>query len=520
MLLTDNIHDRKLIAHVRPVDWVNPTVPSTPYHLAILGGGPAGLVAASFAAGLGVRVALIEAQLLGGDCLNHGCVPSKALLHTARIAATLNTAPSHGLILPGGVEINFPVVMDRMRRLRAHIAPHDSAARFRDLGVDVFLGRGTFSSPNHIRVGEQSLQFKHAIIATGTRPRIPDIPGVTTETCLTNESIFNLTERPARLAILGAGPIGCELAQCFQRLGSQVTLVHRGPRILEREDPMASDVLEESMAADGVTIQLNTKVLRITHHGATHQLYLSSIPANQAPARHPSVADSTQVLEVDAILIATGRTPNVDQLNLDGIGIDFTKDAGITVNDLLQTSLPHIYACGDVCLLDRFTHAADFSARIAVQNALLRIGPFGSARVSRLNIPRCTYSDPEVAHVGLLESDPRAIALGATSVVQPLDRVDRAITDDTSRGFVKIVVPSGSDKILGATIVGAHAGESIGEIALAMAAGVGLKTLGNVIHPYPTLAEAIRRCGDLYRRAHFSPRMQHWVRTFLHWRHR
>jgi len=492
----DDAANRALLAAVHPPDWVNPA-PASRYHLVVVGGGTAGLVSAAGAAGLGARVALVERHLLGGDCLNYGCVPSKALLRSSRAVAALRNAPALG-VSGGEPRVDFAAVMARVRRLRAEIAPHDSAERFRELGVDVFLGEGRFVARDALEVGAARLRFRRAIVATGARASAPDVPGLAEAGFLTHETVFSQSVLPARLAVVGGGPIGCELAQAFQRLGSAVTLIHEHGHVLDREDPDAALLVQRALARDGVRLMLDAKLLRVDASGDTRTLRLET-------------TEGAQRVEADAILVATGRMPNVKGLGLDAAGVAFEPRRGVQVDDLLRTTNPRIFAAGDVCMAWKFTHAADFAARIALQNALF----FGRRKLSALVMPWCTYTDPELAHVGLSESEARVRGVALTSFVRPLAEVDRARLDGDAEGFVKVHVARGSDRILGATIVARHAGESIGELAAAIQHRIGLGALANVIHPYPTQAEAIRQLGDAYNRTRLTPTAKRLLRAFF-----
>ncbi len=491
--------NQQLIAQVHPPDWVNPR-PSGRYNLVVIGAGTAGLVTAAGAAGLDAKVALIERDLMGGDCLNVGCVPSKALVRAARCVAEIRRAGEFGIQTGGEPVVDFPALMSRVRRLRAGLSPHDSAARFQSLGVDVFLGEGRFTGRDSIQVGDQTLQFRRAVIATGARAVRPDIPGLDEVGYLTNETVFNLTELPRRMAVIGAGPIGCELAQCFARFGSQVTLIDKYPQLLPKEDPDAARIVEESLRRDGIQILAKASVERVFRNGPDQVLQCH---ADGSPLE----------LRVDAILVGVGRAPNVEGLNLEGVGVAFDRQQGVQVNDHLQTSNPRIYAAGDICSQHKFTHAADFQARIVIQNTLFH----GRGRASALTIPRCTYTDPEIAHVGLNEQSAREQGLAINTFLQPLDKVDRAILDGEDEGFVKVHVKQGTDQIVGATIVAAHAGDLISEISVAMAGKVGLKRLASVIHPYPTQADAIRKLGDAYNRTRLTPFVKGLFERWLKW---
>lgn len=491
--------NRQLIANVRPSDW-RPRTPAARYDLVVIGAGTAGLVAAAGAAGLGARVALVERKLLGGDCLNHGCVPSKALLRAARAMRAVYQAAQFGIDVPSGANANFPEVMRRLRRIRSEISRDDSAARFQRLGVDLFFGRAAFANKDTVTVDEQRLRFNRAMVATGARARVPEIPGLSDAGCFTNETIFELTELPRRLAVLGAGPVGCELAQAFARLGAETHLIQRGASILPRDEPWASTIVADSLAADGVRFHRLTELSRIESTGAAKRLYLQS---DAGPLS----------IEVDAVLVATGRVPNVD-LNLESAGIGFDAQNGIHVDDFLRTSNRRVYAAGDVCSRYKFTHAADAMARIVVQNALF----LGRARTSQLVIPWCTYTDPELAHIGLTERQATEQGIRVDRIDLPLSDVHRALLDDQAVGQASVLVRAGTDQIAGATIVAAHAGDMEAPLSLAMTAGLGLKSVARTILPYPTQAEAVRKLAEAYNRTRLTPRVAGLLRTWLRWR--
>jgi len=483
-------HNTKFLDLLHPKEWVDPK-PKSSYNLVVIGAGAGGLVSAAGAAGVGARVALIESHLLGGDCLTVGCVPSKALLRCAKAAAAVRNAAEFGVKVGGDVSVDFGFVMERMRRLRASIAPVDSAKRYSEkLGVDVFIGRGSFTSKNTIEVNGKTLTFAKAVVATGGTAAVPDIPGLKQVPYLTNASIFNLTELPARLGVIGAGPIGLELAQAFQRFGSQVTVFSHSDKILPKEDPDAAKIVENSSRRDGVTFAYNVNYKGVESRGGK-------------PPVTMVVEDDhgERTLEFDAILVATGRKPAVKGLGLEKAGIEYDERMGVKVNDRMQTTNPDVYAVGDVASKYQFTHMSDFGARLVIRNALF----FGRDKFSNLIIPWATYTEPEVAHVGLYERDLKEQNIGFATFTREFADVDRGIVDGEIEGFVKIHVKKGTDQILGATIVGSHAGDMISEITVAMQSGMGLGTLANVIHPYPTAAEAIRQCGDAYNRSRLTP---------------
>jgi len=498
-VLPHDKHNEVLVSNVHPTDWQNPE-PASRYNLVVIGAGTAGLVTAAGAAGLGAKVALVERHLLGGDCLNVGCVPSKSIIRSSRVVADLRDANQFGIRGPQSIEANFPAVMERMRRLRARISDHDSARRFKELGVDVFLGEGRFSGPDTVEVEGKTLRFNKAVIATGTRPVHPAIDGIAEAGFLTNETVFSLTERPRRLAVIGGGPIGCELAQAFRRLGSEVVLFHNASHILNREDSDAAEIIQQSFIRDGIRLILNCKTKKVEKKNGEKIIRIEC-------------GGETETIVVDEILAGAGRSPNVEDLNLEAVGVKYDKREGVEVNEHLQTTNPRIYAAGDICLKYKFTHTADATARIVIQNALF----LGRKKVSTLTIPWCTYTDPEIAHVGMYERDAKEKGIEVETYVRPLKDVDRAIADGEEEGFVKVHVKKGTDQILGATIVARHAGEMISELTLAIVGNLGLKTLGQVIHTYPTQAEAIKQVADAYNRTRLTPFVKGLFARWLAW---
>lgn len=502
-LQSDTLENRILTENVHPRDWVNPE-PSGRYNLVVVGGGTAGLVCAAGAAALGAKVALIERDLLGGDCLNVGCVPSKALIRSSRAVFDARSAGSFGLRGVEALRGDFPAAMERMRRLRAGISRHDAASRFRDeLGVDLFLGEGSFSGSDSVEVSGRKLLFARAAICTGARAAAPPVPGLSEAGYLTNESVFNLTELPPRLAVIGGGPIGCELAQAFARFGSRVTLVERGRQILPREDLEAAALLLELFLREGIEALLDVAVVSVERRADAKLLRL------QRP--DGCVFD----LEVDEILVAAGRAPNVEGLGLEAAGVEYDGN-GIKVSDTLRSSNRHIYAAGDVCSRYRFTHMADAQARIVIANALFH----GRQKTSSLVVPWCTYTDPEVAHVGRYPADAEAAGPEVTTLTVPLSEVDRAVLDGEDQGFARVHLKKGSDRILGATIVARHAGEMINEFTLAMVSGLGLRAIGSTIHPYPTQGEAARKLADAHNRSRLTLRIKGAVAAWLRWQRR
>ncbi len=501
-LLPVDEYNQKLVDYVHPANWVNPT-PAKCYDLVVIGAGTAGLVVAAGAAGLGIglKVALVERHLMGGDCLNFGCVPSKAIIRSARVIGELKKGRDLGIKTPDEIEVDFPAVMARMRKLRAEISHLDSAQRFKNLGVDVFLGSANFLknkaiAQRHfvIEVDGNKLSYKKAVIATGARATKPDIEGIEPVGFYTNETIFSLTELPPSLAVIGGGPIGCELAQTFHRLGAKVTLLHKHDHILNKEDSDAAEIIQNQFQQEGINLILNAQILRAEKTNEGKKIYYT-------------VEGNENSITVEEILMGVGRTPNLEGLNLDAVGVKFDRK-GIKVNDYLQTTNPKIYAAGDICLNWKFTHTADAAARIVIKNTLFSPFGLGKAKFSDLVVPWVTYTAPEIAHVGMYEHEAQQQGMEVNTIKIMMSTVDRAITDGEEEGFVKIIHESKSDRILGATIVATHAGEMISEITAAMVNKIGLNGLSSVIHSYPTQADAIKKAADAYRRTLLTPSSQ------------
>jgi pyruvate/2-oxoglutarate dehydrogenase complex dihydrolipoamide dehydrogenase (E3) component len=489
-----------LIANVHPLDWVNPE-PATCYNLVVVGGGTAGLVTAAGAAALGAKVALVERHLLGGDCLNVGCVPSKALISAARAAYDLKHFDRFGMASSPPSDIDFGQVMTRLQRLRAQLSSHDSAHRFRDeLGVDLFFGQGEFISADTLSVAGKELSFKRAAICTGTRPAVPPVPGLADTGYLTNETVFSITTLPKRLAIIGGGPIGCELAQAFSRFGSSITIIDIAPQLLGREDTDAAILIQQVLQRHGIRLALDTSIRSVSRRGDDRLMVLEK-------------GGGSEEIVIDEILVAAGRKPNVEGLGLEKAGVKFDTRQGVVVNERLQTTNRRIYAAGDICSPYKFTHMADAQARIVVANALF----MARQKTTSLVIPWCTYTDPEVAHVGLYENEARNQGIDVTTLTVPLADVDRAVLNGESEGFARVHLKRGSDTILGATIVARHAGEMINELSLAITAGLGLSSIGRTIHPYPTQAEAIRKLADLYNRSRLTPSISRILAGWFRW---
>ncbi|MCC7325741.1 MAG: mercuric reductase [Burkholderiales bacterium] len=481
-------HEREENAH--PSKWRNPE-PVDRYQLVVIGAGPAGLAAATAAVALGAKVALVERASLGGHCRNVGCVPSKSLIRTARLYEDMRMAARYGARRPADIHVDFAAAMERMRRLRARISRVDSARRLSAAGVDVFFGEAHFSGTDSLTVDGTRLRFAKALIATGARPDTPSIPGLAEAGYLTNENIFDLTDLPRRLLVIGGGPLGCELAQAFCRFGAQTTIAQHRPLFLPREERDAAQLLSDAFARDGIDVRLNTEAVKVrAENGQKIVDFVSD--------------DYHSTVIVDAILTGTGRIPNMEGLHLEAAGVDHDADTGVRTDDFLRTSNPRVYAAGDVCLEHKYTHMAVASAHIAVRNALLR----GRQRLSALVVPWCTYTDPEIAHVGLYVRQARELDIPVRTFTVPMHDVVRAITDSEETGFVKIHVRAKTDRILGATIVARHAGEMISEITVAMVAGMGLRKLARVIHASPTQADAIEEAANAYERTLATPAMR------------
>jgi pyruvate/2-oxoglutarate dehydrogenase complex dihydrolipoamide dehydrogenase (E3) component len=510
LVLPNDEHNRTLVSNVHPSNWVNPE-PAGRYNIVVIGAGTAGLITAVVAASLGAKVALIEKHLMGGDCLNVGCVPSKGIIRAARAWADVRNAEEFGLHIPQGVKYDFGAVMERMRKLRAQISHNDSVHRYTKLGVDVYIGSGCFTGAATIQVegpaGNRTLTFAKAAVCTGARASVPPTPGLKEAGYLTNETVFSLTELPQRIGVIGAGPIGCELAQSFARFGSQVYLIEAVHGILPKEDRDAAEIVERQMLRDGVKLLCCTKDLNVSRADCGKRLTAES---------HGQQYDVT----VDEILVGVGRTPNVEGIGLEAVGIEY-DGKGVKVNERLQTTNPRIFAAGDICSRYKFTHAADAMAQIVIQNALFPhpLG-MGCASAESLIMPWCTFTEPEVAHVGLYEKDAKEKGIEVETYTYKLNEVDRAILDGEDEGFSRVHIQKGSDKILGATIVGAHAGDMISEFSVAMKAGAGAKTIAGTIHPYPTQAEANKKVVNLWRKAHFTPRTKNLLMKLFAWARR
>jgi pyruvate/2-oxoglutarate dehydrogenase complex dihydrolipoamide dehydrogenase (E3) component len=503
-MLPADEYNRVLIENVHPPAWVDPE-PAGKYNLVVVGAGTAGLVTAAIAAALGARVALVERHLMGGDCLNVGCVPSKGMIRASRAWAEVRRAAEFGVGIPGEVRYDFGASMSRMRKLRARISYTDSARRYRQMGVDVFIGDGRFAAPDAVEVSGKRLRFAKAAICTGARAAAPSIPGLAEAGYLTNETVFELTELPSRMAVIGGGPIGCELAQAFARFGSRVCLFERTGHVLPREDADAAGIVQERMKKDGVCFFFESKITQIEIRGNEKVIY------------HEANGERREII-ADEILVGVGRSPNVEGLGLDVAGVEYDLREGVKVNARLQTTNRRIFAAGDICFPFKFTHTADALAQIVVQNALFPhpLG-LGYAGTDSLVVPWCTYTDPEIAHVGMCEADAMAGGIAVETFTCNLEEVDRAVLDGEEEGFARVHVRKGTDRILGATLVAAHAGEMIGEFTLAMRAGLGLGSIARTIHPYPTQAEALKKVANAWRKTTLTGKKKKILDRWFAW---
>jgi pyruvate/2-oxoglutarate dehydrogenase complex dihydrolipoamide dehydrogenase (E3) component/uncharacterized membrane protein YdjX (TVP38/TMEM64 family) len=467
----------------------------------VIGAGSAGLVASLIAATVRAKVTLIERHKMGGDCLNTGCVPSKAIIRSARIAEYARRAPEYGLE-PMAVQVNFRRVMERVQAVIKTIEPHDSVERFTSLGVDCLQGNARIVSPWEVEVNGRTLAARNIIIASGARPRVPDIPGLETLDYLTSDTVWELREAPDHLLVVGAGPIGCELAQALARLGTRVTLVTHADRVLPREDPEVSAALAATLVAHGMTVHTRYEPLAFGRDA----------DGQRATFKTP---DGQQELAFDRVLLAVGRHANVEDMGLEALGIPLTAAGTVTVDDHLRTRIPTIFACGDVAGPYQFTHMASHQAWYATVNALF--GRFRKFKVDYSIVPWATFTDPEVARVGLNEQDADAQGIAYEVTRYDIDDLDRAIADGEAHGFIKVLTAPGKDRILGATIVGYHAAELLAEFVLAMKYGIGLGKILGTIHVYPTLGESNRFLAGEWRKARKPERLLGWVERYHRW---
>lgn len=471
------------------------------YNLVVIGGGSAGLVSSYIASAVKARVALIEEDKMGGDCLNTGCVPSKSLIASARLLAQAARAEEFGL-QKADISFEFSEIMERVQSKIRQIEPHDSVDRYTSLGVDCIQGRAKVLSPFSVEVGDQVFTTRNIILATGAKPMVPELKGLDQVDFLTSDTIWDIREQPKRLVVLGAGPIGCELAQAFQRLGTEVFLVQRGMRIMKKEDADAIEPVMDRFIREGITLCLDHTAREIQVRGREKVLICDH--------RGESVE-----IPFDRILVALGRTPNTKGMGLEDLGVSLTEHGQIEANGFLQTNYPNIYCCGDVHGKYQFTHTAAHESWYAAVNALF--GRFKKFQVDYRVIPWATYTDPEVARVGINEQEAKAGNIEYEKVTYGIDDLDRAITDSEDAGFVKVLTVPGRDIILGVTIVGHHASEMIAEFVLAMKHGIGLNKILGTIHIYPTMAEANKYAAGLWKRAHAPEKLLAWVEKFHTW---
>jgi len=496
---------RKLVAVIKARQALKPYPRPSRFErdMVVIGAGSAGLVSAYIGAAVKAKVSLIEKHVMGGDCLNTGCVPSKALIRSAKFLARAKNSQRYG-IRSTRVEFDFAEVMDRVRRIIDTVAPHDSVQRYESLGVEVIKGEARILSPWSVQVGKRTLTTRSIVVAAGGRPLVPPIPGIEDIDYLTSENLWALRELPERLLVLGGGPIGCELAQSFARFGSHVTQVEMLPRILQREDPEVSELMMARFLEDGVDVRVDHKATEFRVEDGRRVLI--------------AVCQGEEVrIEFDALLVAVGRVANTANYGLEELGIPLTKSRTLEVDEYLQTRIPTIYACGDVIGPYQFTHMAAHQAWYASVNAL-----FGSFlkrfRADYSVVPWATFTDPEVARVGLNEDEAREQDIDHEVTVFGIDELDRAITDEEARGFVKVLTVPGKDRILGVTIVAEHAGDIIAEFVSAMKNKVGLNKILGTVHIYPTLAEANKYAAGEWKRAHVPQTLLGWVQRYHRWR--
>ncbi|MCL7940647.1 FAD-dependent oxidoreductase [Halomonas sp. ATCH28] len=480
--------------------------------IVVIGGGSAGLVVSYIAAAVKARVALVERDKLGGDCLNTGCVPSKALIRAARVASEIREAPRYGVSV-GEPEVDFAAVMGHVHRAIREVEPHDSRERYEGLGVEVIAGEAVLEDPWRVRVreasGERVLTTRHVIIASGARPRVPPLPGLEQIEVLTSDNLWRLETLPERLVVLGGGPIGCELGQSFARLGSRVSLVEMGGQLLPREDREVAGEVEARLGEEGLAVHLATKALRVVADaGGGHALEVE---------RHDARGEALiERLPFSHLLVAVGRQANVEGLGLEALGVETRPDGTLAVDEALQSVLPNVWACGDVAGPYQLTHASAHQAWHATVNALF--GELKRFRVSYRALPAVTFTDPEVARVGLNEREALAAGVEVEVTRYALSELDRAIAEGSTRGFVKVLTVPGRDRILGATIVGQGAGEMLAEFTLAMTRGIGLNRLLGTIHPYPTHSEAVKATAGVWKNAHKPERLLGWLARYFAWR--
>ena len=473
------------------------------YNIIVIGAGSAGLVSAYIGSVVKARVALIEKHKMGGDCLNTGCVPSKALIRSAKILSYIKRSQDFGL-KTAQVDFDFPDVMQRVHNVIKKVEPHDSIERYTKLGVDCYTGSAKILSPHEVEVNGKVLTTKNIIIATGARPAIPPIPGLDQVDYLTTDTIWNLNKLPKKLMVMGGGPIGCELAQCFARLGTEVTQVEMLPDLLIREDEEASRIVRQKFIADGVDVRVNSKCKEVVVENGKNYMLVEK-------------DGETEKVEFDQLLVAVGRAANAKGFGLEDIGVKLGPRGTVEVDPYLRTTThKNIYACGDVAGPFQFTHTAAHQAWYCAVNALF--SPFKKFKVDYSVIPWATFTDPEVARVGLNEKDAKEQGIPYEVATYGIDDLDRAIADSEDKGYVKVLTPPGKDKILGVTIVGYHAGDLITEYVLAMKHGLGLNKILGTIHIYPTMAEANKYAAGIWKKDHAPTGLLNFIQKFHAWR--
>ncbi len=472
-------------------------------NLAVIGAGSAGLVSAYIAAAVKAKVTLIEKHKMGGDCLNTGCVPSKALIRSAKFLSHVRRAKEFGF-RSADAEFDFADIMQRVRNVIADIEPHDSIERYTRLGVDCVQGEAEILSPYEVRVNNKIITARNIIVATGGRPFVPPIPGIEDMQALTSDTLWELQEQPRHLLVLGGGPIGCELAQAFARLGTKVTQVEMLPCIMSREDPVVSDMVQQRFIAEGINVLVKHKAKEFLLQGEQKLLLCENLDTHQEVR-----------IEFDQVLVAVGRAANTKGFGLEALGVRLNKNGTIEVNEYMQTVFPNIYACGDVAGPYQFTHTAAHQAWYCAVNAL-----FGQVKKFKADysvIPWATFTEPEVARVGLNEMEAREQGIDYELTTYGIDDLDRAIADSEAHGSVRVLTVPGKDKILGVTIVGEHAGDLIAEYVAAMRHGIGLNKILGTIHIYPTLAEANKYVAGEWKRAHTPEKLLKWVKAYHNW---
>ncbi|MFD2176829.1 FAD-dependent oxidoreductase [Veronia pacifica] len=467
-----------------------------------IGAGAGGLVTTYIGAAVKAKVTIIEKHLMGGDCLNTGCVPSKALIRSGHALKEIQRANEFGIKIDGKPEVDFPEVMSRIKNVIAKIEPHDSVERYTSLGAECLIGEAKILSPWEVEINGKVLTTKNIVIATGARPLVPGIPGLKDVNYLTSDTIWSLDALPPRLLVMGGGPIGCELAQSFARLGSEVTLVEMADQLLIREDADVAELVYKGLIEDGVNVLLGHKATEFSHDNGQQ---IATLDHN----------GQTINIEFDAVMVALGRAANVTGFGLEELGVELTERKTVKVNEYLETTYPNIFAVGDVCGPFQLTHAAGHQGWYAAVNALF--GTFKKFKADYSVMPAATYTAPEVARVGINEKEAKAQGIDYEVALYGIDDLDRAIADGEDHGFIKVLTPKGKDKILGATIVGSHAGDLLAEFTLAMRHGLGLNKILGTVHPYPTMSEATKYTAGIWKQKNAPKRLLEWVEKYHTW---